>query len=299
MSMLGFTRNFSPLKILTEEQLEVIHRGALNVLEKTGLRIEHERALKLFEENGCRVDYDDRRVRIPPGVVEECMRRCPSSFHLKARNPKNDMILGGNTVYFGPFPGMQTVDFDTWEPRAPTREEFYDGVTVLDALENLHYIHTYSPWFGFEGLPPVMCIPEGFAAEARNSTKVLRSASSKDCEIFIIEMAKAVGTDAPVSCCVSAPLTYYAEAVEASYRAIEADFPVFVTGGAIMGGHRAGDNCWGDTNQQCRAVRWASAGTAYKARGKSSSPELPIPAGYAGRGSCFWCYRGFFSQCGI
>jgi len=46
----GFTRNFPPLKILTEEQVEAIHRGTLDVFWQTGIRIEHERALKLLKK---------------------------------------------------------------------------------------------------------------------------------------------------------------------------------------------------------------------------------------------------------
>lgn len=236
MTMLGFTRNFSPLKILTEEQIQAIHRGTLDILEKTGLKIEHEGALKLFEKNGCHVDYDDRRVRIPPWLVEECMRKCPSSFRIKARNPKNDMIVGANTLYVTTFPGMQAVDLDTWEPRTPTRKEFYDGVTILDALDNIHYMSNYIPWFGYEGIPPVMCIPEGFAARARNSSKVLKMGNAKDSEIFTIKIAQAVEADAMVSCMASSPLTYYTDAIGALYRGIEADFPVIVLSGGIMGG---------------------------------------------------------------
>ncbi len=68
MTTKGFSRNFKPLEILTEEQVEVIHQGALDVLESTGVRVEHERALKLFEKSGCQVDNNEARVRIPPGT---------------------------------------------------------------------------------------------------------------------------------------------------------------------------------------------------------------------------------------
>ena len=234
--MKGFTRNFKPLEILTEEQIESIYQGTLEVMGRTGLRIEHERALKLFEKNGCYVDYDNNRVRFPSGLVEESLRRCPSSFRVKARNPNNDVIHGGNIVTTIPFPGMQTVDLDTWEPRKPTKQEFYDAVTVLDALDNVHSQTCFSPYFGYEGIPPVMCIPEGFAARARNSNKIMKMGSSNDSEIFTINMAKAIGAVAIVVCDPSPPLTYYTEAVEALYRGIEADFPVLIADGAIMGG---------------------------------------------------------------
>ena len=107
MTVKSFAREFKPLEVLTEEEVEAIHRGTLEVLWVTGVRMEHERALKLFDKNGCKVDYDERRVRIPPGLVEECLRRCPSVFSVKARDPKNNLTVGGNTTYFGPFPGIR------------------------------------------------------------------------------------------------------------------------------------------------------------------------------------------------
>ena len=58
MTLEGFSRNFKPLEILTEEQVEAIHRGTLDVLQGTGVRIKHERALKLFKKNGCKIDCD-------------------------------------------------------------------------------------------------------------------------------------------------------------------------------------------------------------------------------------------------
>ena len=207
MTVKGFTRNFKPLEILTEEQVEAIHHGVLAVLETTGVRVEHDRALKLFEKNGCKVDYDEKRVRIPPGLVEECLRKAPSSFHMKARDPKSDLQMGGNTSYFAPFPGMRTIDLDTWETRPATTKERDDGCLVLDALENVHVLANYVPYFEVEGIPPSMAIPEAFAALLRNSTKILKSAYQLDCEIFDIEMAKAAGTEIFGSCLLAPPLT--------------------------------------------------------------------------------------------
>ena len=134
MALKGFPRKFKPLEILTEEQVEAIHKGTLEVLWVTGVRVEHEGALKLCEKNGCRVDYDENRVRIPPDVVEECIRRAPSSFHTKARDSKNDLMIGGDTLYLGEASNQHIVDLDTWEPRMATRKENYDNVKVSDAL---------------------------------------------------------------------------------------------------------------------------------------------------------------------
>jgi trimethylamine--corrinoid protein Co-methyltransferase len=224
------------LEILTEEQLERIHQGVLNTLENTGIRIEHERARKLCEKNGCKVNHDDMRVRFPPSLVEECLRKSPSGFRWKARETKNDVLIGGNRVYFTASPGMDIVDLDTWEPRAATRKEFYDAVKVMDAMPNLHLYNCYSPFYGFSGVPEVMKMTEGLAARLRNSSKFTWECYSNDCEIFNIEIAKAVGGEICVVAMIgSSPLTYYREALDCAYRTLEADLPIGVATGTIFG----------------------------------------------------------------
>ncbi|MHB8278360.1 MAG: trimethylamine methyltransferase family protein [Candidatus Humimicrobiaceae bacterium] len=232
----GFVRNFKPLEILTEENLEALHKATLDVLYETGIRFESEKALKLFEKNGCKVDFENKRVRFPQGLVEECLRKCPSSFRVKARDPKKDLILGGDTVYFASSPGMQTVALSNWEPRDPTRQEYYDGVKVLDALENHHMFCCYTPYFGFKGLSEVMKIPEGFAAQLRNSTTFPMSCWQKDSELFTIEMAQSVGMETLIQGMIaSSPLTYYTDTIDCTYRVLEAGFPIGIDSGPMFG----------------------------------------------------------------
>ena len=90
MAIKGFKRNFKPLEILTTGQVEAICRGTLQVLEETGAEFHDERALKLFAESGCRVDFENKRVRFPAWLVEERVAKCPSSFRVRARDPKNE-----------------------------------------------------------------------------------------------------------------------------------------------------------------------------------------------------------------
>jgi len=69
-------------------------------------------------------------------------------------------MVGNNTLYFGVAPGTQTVDLDTWKPRVATRKENYDSVTALDALPTVHFFSPYTPYFGFEDVPPCMAMLE-------------------------------------------------------------------------------------------------------------------------------------------
>jgi trimethylamine--corrinoid protein Co-methyltransferase len=236
MALKGFSRNFKPLEILTEQEVEAIHRGTLEVLWKTGVRMEHERALKLLKKNGCQVDYHDMRVRFPPALVEDSLRKCPSVFGVKARDPRNDLMLGGNTTYLSPFPGMSTVDLDTWEPRTATRKEFYDGLRVEDGLETVSLIQQYTPYFAFEGVPPVMAMAECMAGKIRSSTKFTAEGYANESEIFTIQMAQAVGAEMFVPCLPASPLAYYYDAIEAALRGVEAGFPIKEATGPVLGG---------------------------------------------------------------
>jgi len=236
MALRGFVRKFKPLEILTEEELEAIHKGTLEVLWTTGVRIEHDRALKLLEKNGCKVDYENKRVKIPPDLVEECLRRAPSSFHAQARDEKYDLMVGGDTLYLAVAPGQNTVDIDTWEPRVPTRKENYDAVTVSDSLSTVHFFSPYTPYFGFEGVPACMAMLESLAARIRNSTKFQCVGFSQNSEIFAIKMAQAVGIEILGTCAWAPPLAVYSDAVESAFRFAEAGLPIRIVTGQVMGG---------------------------------------------------------------
>jgi trimethylamine--corrinoid protein Co-methyltransferase len=232
----GFQRIFKPLEILTSEQIEKIYSGALDVLADTGIRFDHPRALELFAAAGAVVDFSQKMVKIPATLVEQTLSSCPRSFRMKARALDNELSFGGDTVFFGTFPGMESVDLETGERSKVCKEEYYQTVTLLDALENLHFLSAYCPYFGFEGVPPVMAIPESVAARLRNSGKCLLTGTTDDSEIFTLQMAAAVGVDIMGGCSCASPLTYYHGAVESTFRVVETGNPIQVISGPVMGG---------------------------------------------------------------
>jgi trimethylamine--corrinoid protein Co-methyltransferase len=58
------------LKIFEPGELDLLHRGVLEVLERTGLRIQGEFLLRALADAGCRVDFGQRRAWFPPDLVE-------------------------------------------------------------------------------------------------------------------------------------------------------------------------------------------------------------------------------------
>lgn len=229
----GFTRRARPFEVLTPEELESVHRGALYVLEKTGMRVEHERMLRLCAQNGCQVDFEATRVRVPPALVEECLRRCPSHYLLRARNRDQDLMVGGNTVYFMQGMGMRTFDLETWEPRPATAREHREAMIVADALDNVHLADGVFFYMERERIPPVMIMLENLASGLRHSSKAEQFGYQRDCEIFAIQMADALGINLNPELDSASPLTIYGGAVEAAFRYVEAAIPIepTVTGG--------------------------------------------------------------------
>jgi trimethylamine--corrinoid protein Co-methyltransferase len=235
MARKGFTRRIKPLDILNEDQIRQVHRATLDILHKTGVTFKSEWALDFFESEECSVDRSSMRVRFPEALVERCLRQVPSSYRVAARDPANDLILGGSTLYFTHSAGMQTVNLDTYEPQDPTKGEYVDCVKVLDALSTIDFLSCY-PYFGYAGLPPAMAIPESVALKMRYSTKHQFTCYSSDCEIFNIQMAQALDQEITGTLTCSPPLTWGDDAVQAARRMIDAGFPLATVDGNVLGG---------------------------------------------------------------
>ena len=221
----GFTRNYPPLNMLTAEQESSIHGGAMYTMHKTGMQIEHKGALSLMADAGCEVDFEAQRVRIPSWLIEECLRKVPSQFRLKAREPKQDLMVGGDSVYFMQGMGMRYIDLDTWETRPATGAEHRDAMIVADALPNIHLAEAWEIYTDRRNVPPVMGMLENLASGIRYSSKTQVAGNIKDTEIFAIEMAKAVGTDLFPEIEHACPLTIQEGGADAAFRYAEAGIP--------------------------------------------------------------------------
>jgi trimethylamine--corrinoid protein Co-methyltransferase len=128
----------NPLKILSNEEVHNIHTATLEVLERTGVIIREEKALELLAQAGAAVDYKKSLVRIPGHLVEEAVSKTPKSFIWHARNPKNNIRVGGEPTKFGPVSGgVNIIDLETGECRIPTKRDTEQQVRLIDALENI------------------------------------------------------------------------------------------------------------------------------------------------------------------
>ena len=126
--------------LLSDTQLEDLHRAALEVLRRTGIRFHHPEALDLLKTGGAYVS-DGTLVRFPAGLVEDAVASAPSRIVMCDREGQPAMFLEGNKVYFGP--GSDCVYFldpETDEHRKFTQADIAGGYRLCDALPNIHFL---------------------------------------------------------------------------------------------------------------------------------------------------------------
>ena len=92
-------RRFTPTAIISDDEVESIHRTSLQVLAEVGMDFMHDEARALWKMAGAKIDGE--RVRFDPAMIEELVSHAPQTFTIHARNPANNRVVGGNNMMFG------------------------------------------------------------------------------------------------------------------------------------------------------------------------------------------------------
>jgi trimethylamine--corrinoid protein Co-methyltransferase len=222
-----------PINILMEDQAARVHSGALEVLDKTGVIFECQQALDILEDAGCRVNRTKRLVQFPAWLVEECMRRCPSSLSLKARNPRFSIQLGHPEVHFMSCPGLFLLDLETGERRKAVLSDIGPLVRLLDALDHIHL--AFMP-VGTVADRPEQVVFEHITAEVmRNTEKVGVGANFHGSAKWVIEMCKVTDQQVRSAMSPTSPLTYRKDTIEGGLMFARAGFPQLICPGIFMG----------------------------------------------------------------
>jgi len=140
-------------------------------LEETVYLVKHAVALKLLEEVGCKVDYNTSIVKVPERVLMDYVKKAPARIRLCGRDPKDDVIVEPNKVFFdGGGGSFKILDIETGERRSSTLRDLATMSKITDALDNVHLLDT--PCMPTE-LPLGELDINRFFATTYNSTKPL------------------------------------------------------------------------------------------------------------------------------
>ena len=130
------------INILSSDEVYDIHIATLEVLERTGVVVQDKRALKLLDNAGAIIDFKRETAKIPSYLIQEAVAKTPKSFVWHARNPKNNIRIGGAPTKFGPGGTCKNIiDMETGECRPPTEEDAVKLVRLIDALKNIHIVY--------------------------------------------------------------------------------------------------------------------------------------------------------------
>lgn len=133
------TRSMAPFEALSEEGLATIEENADTILERTGIQFRgFPDAVERFAEAGA--DVDEERVRFPRGMVRKLIQdNAPSQFVQEARNPANNVTIGGMNTVLAPAYGSPFVsDLDNGR-RYATLEDFRNFVKLAYSSPYLHH----------------------------------------------------------------------------------------------------------------------------------------------------------------
>ncbi len=133
------TRTMQPFEIVGEEGLATIEAAADTILEEVGVEIrDYPEALPIFAAGGAHVE--GTRVRFPRGMCREIVQRsAPTTYIQHARNPANNVIIGGKHTVFAPNYGSPFVhDLDRGR-RYATLADFQNFVKLAYMSPHLHH----------------------------------------------------------------------------------------------------------------------------------------------------------------
>ena len=230
-------------RLLTEEQIQEIHRAALEVLETVGVRVLHEEGIQLLKDAGCRVKGENI-VQIPNWLVEECIASAPSRITIYNRTGEEAMRLEGRNSYFGLGTDLiTTVDLETGETRPSLLKDVVNAARVTDYCEDVDFVASFAlP----HDVPTNTMYIECVKAQMENTVKpIFFTAAGREDLAFIVEMAAVVagGEDAlrekPFLINYSEPtppLTHSYGAVNKLFLCAEKGIPICYTPAALLGG---------------------------------------------------------------
>jgi trimethylamine---corrinoid protein Co-methyltransferase len=93
-------RNTMPrYEVLSEDAMATLDKGWRRLVTEIGVEFMSERALALFREAGQRVE--ENTLFLDPDFVLEHVAKAPREFDVQARNPANNVHIGGDSMAFG------------------------------------------------------------------------------------------------------------------------------------------------------------------------------------------------------
>lgn len=132
-------RQIKPYELVSDEQLAQIEHNADTILEQVGIEFrDYPSALERWKDAGAEVD--GIRVRFPRGLCRTIVQdSAPRQYTQHARNPANNVEIGGNNTVFAPNYGSPFVFDQDDGRRYATIDDFENVVKLAYSSPHIHH----------------------------------------------------------------------------------------------------------------------------------------------------------------
>ncbi len=132
-------RNIPPYEVLSDADYSIIEANADTILEEIGIDIKDDpESIAIFVKAGATADGE--RVRFPRGMCRELIQKsAPRQFTQFARNPANNVEIGGKNTVLVPAYGSPFVYSREGGRRYATIEDFRNFVKLAYMADSLHH----------------------------------------------------------------------------------------------------------------------------------------------------------------
>ena len=200
----------SKVEVLSQDEIELIHKESLRILENVGVSVPSDEYLDACEKAGAKVERSTSTVKIPSKLMEILMLE-----HIKADSLSQESDDGRVKPLTG---GISTqifmYDYKTQTRRYGVLDDIKKGIALSEHLDNIpaagavvvpHDVpHNMTDIISYQTLYSYSSKP--------GATYILSPVSAK----YIIEMAKLMGKELSYGLKVISPLQFRKESLEMS-----------------------------------------------------------------------------------
>lgn len=215
------------INVMSDEEVERIHRNSLRILAEIGLHVPNDEVLGMCREQGGEVNADKQVVRIPVKVMESLLEKVQAHSRMDYETVQRNSLCAGisTQVFF--------FDYATKSRRYGMMDDVMKGISLLEHLDRF-------PGSGVVTLPSD--VPHDFAdiasfftvysyAKKEGGTFILSATSAK----YIVEMSRLLGRDCGYFLETVSPLQYRKESLDMALVMTKMGCPVSI-GPMVIGG---------------------------------------------------------------
>lgn len=131
------------IKVLENDEIQIVHNNTLDLLEKVGVKIESDEAKNLLKKNGAIAEKDNDFVKFPESLIKEQLKKVPDSFKLWGTDGSFSFEVDTKNTQFATV-GTPIKIYDPSSKkgiRKTVLEDTIKQIRIVDSLKNIMCSH--------------------------------------------------------------------------------------------------------------------------------------------------------------